>query len=114
MSATVTATGANSALQSERQTTNPFAIVAIDSYEATLLNDAYQAITVANAWDFVRNFNDDGGFMFSRRPELNTIHSHMACMDDHSGSSYGITMRIMQRIGRIGLDAYLAERSAKN
>ena len=93
-------------------TTNPF-IPAIDAYEATLLNDAYQAITTANAWDFVRDFNDDGGFMFSRRPELVTIHKHMTCMDDHSGSSYGITMRIMQRIARIGLEAYLAERSSK-
>ncbi len=94
-------------------TANPFAIPAIDGYEATLLNDAYQAITAANAWDFVRTFNDDGGFMFSRRPELNEIHKHMACMEEHSGSSYGITMRIMQRVGSIGLDAYLAERVAR-
>ncbi len=93
-------------------TANPFAIAAIDGYEATLLNDAFQAITAANAWTFVRTFNDDGGFMFSRRPELNEIHKHMACMDDHSGSSYGITMRIMQHISQIGLTAYLAQRAA--
>ena len=92
---------------------NPF-IAAVDGYEATLLNDAYQAITAANAWLFVRDFNDDGGFMFSRRPEMAAIQGHMTCMDDHSGSSYGITMRIMQCIGRIGIEAYLAGRSKKN
>ena len=88
---------------------NPF--TAINStFEADLLNDAYQAITKANAWDFVRDFDADGGFMFSSDPKLTAIQKHMACLDDHSGASYGIIMRNMQYIARNGLEAFLDAR----
>ena len=47
-------------------------------FEATLLTDAYQAITVCGLWDWLRTFSPEEGkgFMFSGHPNLDRIGCH--------------------------------------
>ena len=77
--------------------------------DAHLLNDAYQAITTAEAWDYIRDFDGPKGFMFSNDARLQDIRKHMTTMDLHSGASYAFVMRAMQYVAKFGIDAFLAE-----
>jgi hypothetical protein len=75
--------------------------------EATLLTDAYQAITTCGLWDWMRTFSpEDGkGFMFSGHPNLDRINAAMK-YDGHSGASYGWTMRQMESLAKIGWEEH--------
>jgi hypothetical protein len=77
--------------------------------DADMLNDAYQAITVTGSWDAMKNFSGES-FMFSRDPFVANIMNAMAWRDQHSGASFGCTLRIMEFIAKNGWDAYVAER----
>lgn len=72
-----------------------------------LLSDAYRAITVAGQWDFMRTEEppEGQGYMFWPHPSLSAITKEMNC--DHSGASYGWTMRQMQFIAKRGWDEYV-------
>jgi hypothetical protein len=74
------------------------------------LADAYQAITAAGLWDWLRdNPPPEGkGYMFWGDAKLKEIEKHMKLADQHSGSSYGWTMRNMQVIAEKGWVAYVA------
>jgi hypothetical protein len=73
-----------------------------------MFDDAYKAITKADAWNFVSADPGEGGFMYSSDPMSAAITKEMT-YDGHSGASYGWTMRKMQRLARIGWDAFVAE-----
>lgn len=75
-----------------------------------LLEDAYNAVTVSNAWDFFQTQAppEDKGYMFWNTPELTAITKNMKCANLHSGGSFGSTMRAMQSIALIGWDAWVA------
>jgi len=82
------------------------------SDDAQLFSDAYQAITVTENWDNMKNFGSDPSetsFMFSNAPFLTDIQKHMKMMDHHSGSSYGITMRNMEFIAKHGWDVFVGK-----
>ena len=76
-------------------------------FETVMLKDAYNAITKADLWDWMRRKSTPGpdGFMFSSAIELAVINAEMS-YDGHSGSSYGWTMRQMESIAKRGWTAY--------
>ena len=78
--------------------------------DAEMLNDAYQAITVTGSWPSMKAFSGES-FMFSREPFIANIMNAMAWRDQHSGASFGCTMRVMEFIAKNGWEAYVAERS---
>lgn len=74
--------------------------------DVNFLLDAYNAITEAECWEHMKNFNDES-FMFSRAPFLNKIHTHMKMLDQHSGASFGSIMRQMEYIAKKGWTEYV-------
>ena len=87
-------------------------VAGIDKYEASLLQDAYDAITVAEAWEYFRTFSEES-FMFSRHPVLSQVQAHMKMLAEHSGSSYGFVMRTMEAIAKDGWESWAAARVAR-
>ncbi len=82
------------------------------SYEAELLKDAYDAATITETWDNFRTFSEES-FMFSLSPWLNNVQNAMKLMDQHSGSSYGYVMRVIEHIAKVGWDTYAREYIAR-
>jgi hypothetical protein len=81
----------------------------LSAWDAEMLNDAYHATTVTNSWDSIKNFKGES-FMFSREPFVANIMNAMALRDQHSGASFGLTMRVMQFIATHGWDDYVESR----
>jgi len=75
------------------------------AYESTLLKDAHDAITACDLWDWMRSYTPDS-FMYSNHPNLDQINKKMKYMNEHSGASYGWTMRQMESIAKIGWDEH--------
>lgn len=83
-----------------------------DSHSREMLENAYQAITLCEAWDFMKSFNDNQhGFMFSNDPMTGKIMNKMEELGygGHSGSSFGWTMRMMEYLAKYGREAFLAK-----
>jgi hypothetical protein len=82
-----------------------------DSMWRMFLHDAYQAVGLADAWTYLRDESPpaDKGFMFSSSPATDTIQKFMRYADEHSGASYGITMRCMESIAKRGWPAFVSE-----
>lgn len=76
-------------------------------FETAMLKDAYNAITKADLWEWMRRKSTPGpdGFMFSSAIELAIINAEMS-FDGHSGSSYGWTMRQMESIAKRGWEEH--------
>lgn len=89
-------------------TPGDFSFLGERSFERPMLADAYQAVTAAGLWDFFKLEAppEDKGYMFWDSPELKRVEQHMKLLDQHSGASYGWTMRNMQAIARDGWDSY--------
>jgi hypothetical protein len=74
-----------------------------------MFDDAYNAIdAVWGGWEFMERDPGEGGFMFSGDPYSAAIQKNMK-YDGHSGASYGWTMRVMQKIARVGWERFVAE-----
>lgn len=75
----------------------------LNENDRMMLEDAYQAVTKANRWGFLRRpeVPGEGGFMFSNWPEMKEVDFHMN-YGGHSGASYGWTMRQMEYIAKQG------------
>jgi hypothetical protein len=86
---------------------NRFIPLGFDSHEAMMLQDAYDAVTKADMWDYLKLPTTPGkdGFMFSPAIELAAINAEMV-FDGHSGASYGWTMRQMESIAKKGWETY--------
>ena len=83
-----------------------------DDSSRFMLENAYQAITISEGWDFMKSFNDNQhGFMFSSNPMTGKIMSKMEELgySGHSGSSFGWTMRMMEFLAKHGREAFLAK-----
>jgi hypothetical protein len=82
------------------------------SRDSGMLADAYEAVTAAEAWDFLRTESPpaDKGYMFWDHPMQKKIESHMKLLDAHSGASYGWTMRQMEAIAKYGWASWVANR----
>jgi len=70
--------------------------------ERVMFVNAWQAITLTDNWDFIKE--DTKSFMFSDDPQIDIISKKMVELgyDGHSGSSFAITMRVMQYIAKYG------------
>lgn len=73
-----------------------------DKLERTMLENAWQAITQTNTWDFLSQ--DIESFIFTIDPCIDIISKKMKELgyDGHSGSSFGSTMRNMQFLAKNG------------
>lgn len=69
--------------------------------------DMCQAIWNLGLWDFVRNYDDASGFMYSGDPRVDMISEHPLVENyGHSGASFGICARNVQYIAKHGVDAF--------
>jgi hypothetical protein len=84
-----------------------FTALGFDTHEATLLADAYQAVTQVGMWDYLRLESTPGkdGFMLSTDIELAAISAAMT-YQGHSGASYAWTLRQMEAVAKGGWEAY--------
>jgi hypothetical protein len=78
------------------------------------LHDAYQAVELADAWSALRYESPpaDKGYMFSTSSVTDTIQNYMRYLNDHSGASYALTMRCMERIAKKGWATFVKETMA--
>lgn len=76
--------------------------------DATMLKNAYDAVTAEGLWDFFRDQSPpaDRGYMFWGAPELKKLDPHLESVG-HSGASYGMTMRAMEAIAKKGWDQFV-------
>ena len=83
--------------------------------EAIMLADAYQAITKADLWDYMKKPSTPGkdGFMFSTDVELVRLDRYIK-YNGHTGASYAWTMRIMESIAKNGMEGHKKLLSAKD
>ena len=57
------------------------------------------AIILLELNNYVKNFNEDGGFMFSPNNNIQLLGNHPLVIEDsHSGASFAITLRICQAV----------------
>lgn len=84
-----------------------FIALGFTTHQATMLADAYDAITKAEMWEYMRLKSTPGpdGFMFSPAIELAAINAEMT-YEGHSGASYAWTMRQMEGIAKAGWDTW--------
>jgi hypothetical protein len=87
------------------------AIPGMDSWEAEMLKDVYDAVSIANMWDDMKKTQVES-FMFHGPSWAPAVHKYMKLLDTHSGSSYGITMRNIESIAKDGWDAFVTARIA--
>ncbi len=81
-------------------------ILGMDSWEASMYKDAYDATIAAGMMETMRNSTTES-FMYHAGAWVNEIRKHMKMMEDHSGSSYGITMRNVELVAKEGWEAYV-------
>ena len=77
----------------------------LSNFEVPYLKDAYEAITISNKWNDLKNCTVES-FMFHPPAFVSEIHKNMKLLDGHSGASYGYTMRIMEFIAKNGWEAF--------
>jgi hypothetical protein len=68
------------------------------------LLDAFSAVSKAEAWEFLKNYEPKEGFMFSKHPMLTEINKYIDT--GHSGASYGMTMREIHYVAKFGYEEY--------
>ena len=79
----------------------------LTEWDADMFNDAYQAVSTTGNWDNMKNFKGES-FMFSQEPWISNVMTAMHHRDQHSGASFGFTMRTMEYIAKNGWDSYVA------
>jgi len=84
-----------------------FSFVTNSSNKLMLVN-AYDAITKADAWNFIKK--DCNSFMFCNEPIIWKITQAMSDLgyNGHSGASFGLVLREMQFIAQNGIESYRA------
>jgi hypothetical protein len=78
----------------------------IDKRQKLMLQNAFQAISEINLWDFVGK--DIDSFTWSESEQVKSIAKKMSELgyDDHSGFSFGWTMRAMQYLVKYGEEKF--------
>ena len=84
-----------------------FTALGFSTSDATMLADAYQAVTQVGLWDYLAKPSTPGpdGFMFASDFELSAIAARMM-YKGHSGASYAWSLRQMEYIAKSGWEAY--------
>ena len=83
-----------------------FATFGFSDTDAMMLNDAFQACTCADAWNWLRAFDEDS-FMECTHPKLAEITKNMQYRNNHSKSSFGWVMMNMEYYAKNGVEAYI-------
>lgn len=80
-------------------------------HEAVMLQDADNAITQCNLWEWLRSYvpSEGKGFIFADNPNLDRINNAMK-FQGHSGGSYAWTMRCMESIAKDGWELFVTNR----
>jgi len=82
-----------------------------DRHSAEMVESAYKGVSLAEGWEFLKTFVPEAGkgFMFSDPPaKLQQINIKIGELyDDHSGCSYGWTMRQIEDIAKNGWEAWV-------
>ena len=76
------------------------------SDQALYVMDGLKAVrNTPGGWEFMKTYDPPSGFMFSTNPKLAEIQSKIDQDGTigHSGWSYGLTMRLVERIVKNGL-----------
>ena len=75
--------------------------------ERIMISTAVTAITQLELWDFIKDFKENS-FMLSEDKRVNKIYNKIEELgySDHSGVSFGITMRHMEYIAKNGFEKY--------
>lgn len=76
-----------------------------------MLSTAYEAINLLELWDFITEDPGDSGFMFSSDKRVSNIYYKIEDLGytEHSGCSFGFTMREMQSVAKKGEEKYRLE-----
>ena len=85
-----------------------------DSWQREMFVNAWQAITITETWDFVKQPIDS--FMWSNDKRVSIIGNKMEELGygGHSGASFGCTMRTMQFIANHGEKKFKYEMIYRN
>lgn len=88
-----------------------------DTWERQMIENGYQSITELELWDWLKLYEpDDTRFMWSTHDNILIISEKMQSLPNppnHSGSSFGHIMRIMEYIAKNGLEQFKNERMYK-
>ena len=81
-----------------------------DSWERQMIENGYQTISELELWDWLKTYEPgEYGFMCSSHDNILRISRKMQELpnrSNHSGSSFGHSMRILQYIAKEGLDKF--------
>ena len=80
-----------------------------DSWERQMIENGYQTIQELELWEWLKTYEPYNGFMCSADDRILQISQKMQSLPNranHSGSSFGHTMRILQFIAKEGLERY--------
>lgn len=73
----------------------------MDAFIQTQVTHMSQAISELQLWDWLANFEPERGFVWSDDPNVNAIATHPLVVEDgHTGCSFALYLRHMQKIGR--------------
>jgi len=82
-----------------------------DNHMDDMIKDGIIALIKASAetgidlWQFINTYTPPNGYMFSNNDLINVIIKHMTI--GHSGTSFGWTMRQLERIAKFGCSLYV-------
>jgi hypothetical protein len=90
-----------------------------DAHTRSVIKNGYTAVSQLELWDWLKTFEVEAnaGFMFSGNRNVHNIGVKMHSLPDdpqHSGSSFGFTMRTLQFIAKNGIDKYREEFQLNN
>jgi hypothetical protein len=87
----------------------------MDKKSIPLLDDMYNAVNSTDNWDNLRKFiPGQGGFMFCEKPEWLLQIDKAMQYDDHSGFTYGWTIRKIEYIAKHGWDNFVLKQTSTN
>jgi hypothetical protein len=81
-----------------------------DAISRSCIETGYKGVQITEGWNAIRNFSGDS-FMFTNDPEITRIMNAVNAEygGGHSGCSIGWTMRQLERISHIGINAFKSE-----
>lgn len=74
-----------------------------------MLQDAEQAITKSDTWEWMKGDPAPWGYYMSPAPEMKEIRKHINY--EHTGITFGIAMKEMQKLAILGIDEYCSSRT---
>ena len=78
-----------------------------DDINCSATSDMCRVIWELGLWEFVREFNDIHGFIYSRDPRVDQIGRHpLVDTHGHSGASFAFCLRNVQYIAKNGVNAF--------